>query len=201
VVAGGSGAGKTTLALAFASSATAKEVGLLMSGTEIAEELQRVGANLGLAIGEAVDSGALLIESVGLEDESMDEIGHRILRLVDEHQVRRFVLDGLAGIADTLAFPDRGYRFLGRLVAELRRRGVTSLFTIDPAALSVAAGTPLADGVVGLFDNAFTFGVPSVDSASNGRRMLDITKVRGSQASQSTVNVQLALSGSRPPGA
>jgi circadian clock protein KaiC len=201
VVAGGSGAGKTTLALAFASSATAKEVGLLMSGTEIAEELQRVGANLGLAIGEAVDSGALLIESVGLEDESMDEIGHRILRLVDEHQVRRFVLDGLAGIADTLAFPDRGYRFLGRLVAELRRRGVTSLFTIDPAALSVAAGTPLADGVVGLFDNAFTFGVPSVDSASNGRRMLDIAKVRGSQASQSTVNVQLALSGSRPPGA
>ena len=201
IVIGHSGSGKTTFALAFASCATANGTGLLMSGTEIADDLHRSGANLGLAIGEAVDSDALLIEPLGLEDESMDEIGHKILRLVDEHHCRRLIVDGVAGIADTLAFPERGYRFLGRLLSELRRRGVTSLFTVDPAALSVAAGTPLAEGIVGLFDNAFTFLKPATEAAQGSRRPLEITKVRGSQIRQTAVDVQLAVSDSRPSGA
>lgn len=201
IVIGPSGMGKTTFALAFASCATVNEAALLMSGTEISDELQRSGANLGLAIGEAVDSDALLIEPLGLEDESMDEIGHKILRLVDELRCRRLIVDGVAGIADTLAFSERGYRFLGRLLSELRRRGVTSLFTVDPAALSVAAGTPLADGIVGLFDNAFTLLKPGLETAQGGRRPLEITKVRGSQVSLTAVDVQLAVSDSRPSGA
>ncbi len=201
IVIGDSGTGKTTVALAFASCATVSEAGLLMSGTEIAHDLQRAGANLGLAIGEAVDCGALFIEPLGLEDESMDEIGHKILRLVDELHVRRLIIDGVAGVADTLAFPERGYRFLGRLLSELRRRGVTSLFTVDPAALSVAAGTPLAEGIVGLFDNAFTFGNASTDMAQGRRRVLDMTKVRGSHPNRSAVDVHLAVSDSRPSSA
>lgn len=201
VVIGDSGTGKTTVALAFASCATVDAVGLLMSGTEIADDLQRAGAHLGLAIGEAVDSDALLIEPLGLEDESMDEIGHKILRLVDEHHVRRLIVDGIAGMADTLAFPERGYRFLGRLLSELRRRGVSSLFTVDPAALSVAAGTSLADGVVGLFDNAFVLAKPSAEPSQTRRRVLDVVKIRGSQPHQYAVDVQLAVSGSRPSSA
>lgn len=201
IVIGDSGSGKTTVALAFASRATVAQAGLLMSGTEIAQDLQRAGANLGLAIGEAVDSGALFIEPLGLEDESMDEIGHKILRLVDEYRIRRLMVDGVAGIADTLAFPERGYRFLGRLLAELRRRGVTSLFTVDPAALSVAAGTPLAEGIVGLFDNAFTFGKSSTHAAQGKGRVLDMTKVRGSQPHRPAVDVHLAVSDSRPSSA
>jgi circadian clock protein KaiC len=201
VVIGQSGAGKTTVALAFVSRATLAEPGLLMSCSEFPDELRRVGDNLGLAIGEAVDSGALLVERLGLEDESMDEMGHKILRLVDEYRIRRVVVDGIAGMADTLAFPERGYRFLGRLLAELRRRGVTSLFTVDPAALSVAAGTALAEGVVGWFDNAFTFTAPGAQGTRPGGRTLAITKVRAGQASQPVVDVDLFLSRSRPPSA
>ncbi|MCG2594453.1 AAA family ATPase [Ramlibacter sp. XY19] len=200
VVVGHSGAGKTTVALAFAARATLQEPGLLLSCSEFPDDLRRVGANLGLAIAEAVDTGALRIERLGLDDESMDEMGHKILRLIDEFQVRRLSVDGLAGMADTLAFPERGYRFLGRLVAELRRRGVSSLFTLDPAALSVAAGTALADGVVGWFDNAFTFPQPRPEGGGAGARMLAITKVRASQASQPLVDVELAHSRGRPPG-
>ncbi len=199
VVTGPSGTGKTTFALAFASRASASVPALLMSGTELAEDHQRAGSSLGLAISDAVASGALRIERLGLEDESMDEMGHKILRLVDELGVRRLVVDGLAGMADTLAFPERGYRFLGRLLAELRQRGVTSLFTVDPAALAVAAGTSLAEGVVGLFDNAFEFAKPSHDGAPTGRHVLSIAKVRGGQANRSNVDVQLAVSDHRPP--
>lgn len=201
VVIGHSGSGKTTIALAFASSSTLDEPGLLMSCTEPPEELARVGDRLGLALSEAVDSGALQLERLGLEDESMDEMGHKILRLVDEFHVRRLVVDGLGGLADTLAFPERGYRFLGRLLSELRRRGVTSLFTVDPAALQVAAGTALADGVAGWFDNAFTFDKAATGGLQPGRRALAITKVRGGQPSQAVVDVQLVRLDSRPSGA
>ncbi|MDO9434568.1 ATPase domain-containing protein [Hydrogenophaga sp.] len=201
VVIGPSGTGKTTLALAFASCATLSEPALLMSGTELAHDLKRIGSSLGLATAEAVHSGALHIEQLGLEDESMDEMGHKILRLVDELGAQRLIIDGLAGIADTLAFPERGYRFLGRLLAELRRRGVTSLFTVDPAALLVAAGSSLADGVVGLFDNAFHFDQPPTSVPGTGGRALHIAKVRGSQANASAVDIQLAVADHRSSNA
>jgi circadian clock protein KaiC len=201
VVIGDSGSGKTTVALAFASVSSLGAPGLLMSCTESPEDHRRAGARLGLAIGEAIDSGAILIERLGLEQESMDEMGHKILRLVDELGVRRLVVDGLAGMADTLAFPERGYRFLGRLLHELRQRGVTSLFTVDPAALELAAGTPLAEGVVGWFDNAFVFGKFPATGSSPGGRHLTVAKVRGGLARQAVVDVQINPSDAKlPPG-
>lgn len=189
VVIGQSGAGKTTLALAFAAAATDDAPGLLLPCTELVGDLKRMGQELGLAVAQAADSGALTVQPLGHEDESMDEMGHKLLRLVDELKVRRLVVDGLAGMADTLAFSERGYRFLGRLLGELKSRGVTSLFTVDPAALSAAAASPLAEGVVGWFDNAFEF----LPRDRHGARILSISKVRGSQASQATVDVNLNL--------
>lgn len=189
VVIGHSGAGKTTSALAFASASTADAPGILLTGTESASELVHAGDRLGLAIGAAIDSGALRIESFGHEEESMDEMGHKILRLVDESGARRLVVDGLAGLADTLAFPERGYRFLGSLLTALKRRGVTSWVTVDPDALAVAAGTQLADGVVGWFDNAFVFMGPRAQADGHH---LAISKVRSNAATRSSVDVRLA---------
>ncbi|VTU18030.1 Circadian clock protein kinase KaiC [Variovorax sp. PBS-H4] len=200
VVVGHSGAGKTTFALAFAAASTSASPGLLLSCTELPGDLRRMGAELGLAVGEAVDSGALTIEHFGHEDESMDEMGHKLLRLVDELKVRRVVVDGLAGLADTLAFQERGYRFLGRLLMELKQRETTSLFTIDPAALATAANTPLADGVVGWFDNAFAFEPPPGEKHAQGRTVF-ISKVRGTQASRGSVDVHLSLLDTSPPRA
>ncbi len=193
VVIGQSGSGKTTLALAFAAASTAQNPGLLLPCTELADDLRRMGAELGLAVAQAADCGALTVEPLGHEDESMDEMGHKLLRMVDELKIRRLAVDGLAGLADTLAFSERGYRFLGRLLAELKTRGVTSIFTVDPAALAVAANTPLAEGVVGWFDNAFVFQSPFDGDGNSSKRILSITKIRGGHASRTTVDVQLPL--------
>jgi circadian clock protein KaiC len=144
---------------------------------------------VGLGIEAAITSSALVIKNLGHEDESMDEMGHKLLRLVDELKIRRLVVDGIAGLADTLAFPERGYRFLGRLLLELRRREVTSLFTVDPDALAVAAGTPLADGVTGWFDNVFIFDPVSAKDRQVNQRVLAISKVRGGGTAQSSVDV------------
>lgn len=189
---GHTGTGKTTLALAFAACSTAEAPGLVLSCTELASDLRRMGTERGLDVEAAVVGGSLSIKNLGHEDESMDEMGHKLLRLVDELKIRRLVVDGVAGLADTLAFPERGYRFLGRLLTELRRRGVTSLFTVDPDALAIAAGTPLADGVTGWFDNVFAFDpVPGRDRRVD-ERVLTIVKVRGGGASLPAVDIFMA---------
>lgn len=191
-VIGHTGSGKTTLALAFAACSTPASPGLVLSCTELGSDLRQLASDLGLGIEKAVNSGALAIRNLGHEDESMDEMGHKLLRLVDEMKIRRLVVDGVAGLADTLAFPERGYRFLGRLLVELKRRGVTSLFTVDPDALAIAAGTPLADGVTGWFDNVFVFeSVPTPDRQVD-QRVLTITKVRGGGAAQPSVDIFVA---------
>ena len=188
-VIGQTGTGKTTLALAFAACSTLASPGLVLSCTELGSDLRQLGSELGLGVEAAVSSGALAIRNMGHEDESMDEMGHKLLRLVDEMKIRRLVVDGLAGLADTLAFPERGYRFLGRLLVELRRRGVTSLFTVDPDALAIAAGTPLADGVKGWFDNVFVFETVPTRDRQVDQRVLTVTKVRGGGATQATVDL------------
>jgi len=187
-VVGDSGAGKTSLAIAFASAGTLAKPALLLTSAETAYELERIGSELGLPIAGAVESGALTIEQFG-GDESLDEMGHRMLRLVDELKVQRLVVDGFATLADTLAFPERGYRFTGRLLSELKRRGTTSLFTIDPSALAAAAGTALAPGVLAWFDNVLQFLEPIDDSDS---RRLRIRKLRAGRTEGLHVDVTLA---------
>lgn len=188
-VIGHTGSGKTTLALAFACASGSGTPSLVLSCTELSGDLRRLGAEMGLEIEAAISSGALSIKNLGHEDESMDEMGHKLLRLVDELKIRRLVVDGVAGLADTLAFPERGYRFLGRLLMELRRREVTSLFTVDPHALAAAAGTPLAEGVTGWFDNVFTLEAEPAQKRQVDRRVLSVTKVRGGGASEPSVDI------------
>lgn len=188
-VIGHTGSGKTTLALAFASASDANAPGLVLSCTELSGDLRRLGSEMGLDLEAPISAGTLALKNLGHEDESMDEMGHKLLRLVDELKIRRLVVDGVAGLADTLAFPERGYRFLGRLLMELRRREVTSLFTIDPGALAIAAGTPLADGVTGWFDNVFEFAPAPSSNRPVDQRVLTITKVRGGGATEPSLDI------------
>jgi len=195
LVVGDSGSGKTLLALAFAVQATSVDPGLLFACSETAAELRRLGQAFQLPVGALLDSGALQIHGAGQEDEGMDEMGHRLLRLAHELGAGRLVVDGLAGFADTVAFPERGYRFIGRLVRELKQRGITSLFTMDPTALSVAAGAPFAEGLLGWFDNVIDLSRPA--GGGNGARSLGLRKLRGTRAQAG--RVELILGGPQLP--
>ena len=177
---GESGVGKTLLALRFAAAADDAAPGLLLLGSAETEvDACALAARFGVDLDGALARGVLRIEPIGQADESLDEMGHKILRLVDELDVKRLVVDGTAALADTLAFQDRGYRFLGRLLHELRRRGVTALFTLDPSEIAVASGTPLATGVAALFDNVFAL---EARSGADVARQLRVGKIRGSLA-------------------
>lgn len=178
VVMGKSGAGKTLLALAFATQATLDDRCLLLTSASSPSGLAAFGAEFGLPVQAALHSGALEMRWEPQEDESMDEIGHRLLRLVDEYGSRRLVIDGMASLADTVAFPERGYRFIGRLLREFKARGITSVFTLDPAALGSAARTS-AEGLIAWFDNVLEV-TDSADAADgqDGREVL-VRKMRG----------------------
>jgi circadian clock protein KaiC len=176
VVVGDSGAGKTLLALAFAAQATLEDRCLLLTSAASPGGLARFGAEFGLPVEEGIDSGALEVHWEPQEDESMDEIGHRLLRLVDEFGSRRLVIDGLAALADTVAFPERGYRFIGRLLREFRARGITSVFTFDPAALAAAAGGVSGEGLIAWFDNVLE--LSDAGDAVDGRELV-VRKMRG----------------------
>lgn len=189
---GQTGSGKTSLGLAFATAGTPEAPALFLACTELGGDLRRLGSEVRVDVEQAQRAGALTIKSLGHEDESMDELGHKLLRMVDELKVRRLVVDGLAGLADTLAFSERGYRFLGRLLHELRRRDVTSVFTIDPDALAAAAGTPLAPGVAGWFDNVLEFAAVPEGERRVDVRPLHITKVRSGRAQQPSVDLYLS---------
>lgn len=180
---GASGAGKTLLALRFAAAASAEEPGLLLLGSpDSQEDACLLADRFDIPLRQAIARGVLHVESIGQADESLDEMGHKILRLVHERQVLRMVLDGIAALADTSAFPERGHRFLGRLLYELKRARTTSLFTLDPDELAVAGGTPLAPGVSALFDNLMTL-------ATEPGRRLTVTKLRGSSAASISVDL------------
>lgn len=191
---GRSGSGKTVLALSFLLAGAPGEPSLMLAGTETTAELVRAGAQCGLPVAAAVKSGALGIHAQGAEDEALDEIGHKLLRLVDERAVHRVVVDGLAGLADTVAFPERGYRFIGRLLRELKLRGVTSVFTLDPAAMAAATGSrdPNGEGLAAWFDNVFHL---ARHDDTPERRRLTVGKLRAARAERTTFDLRLEPSG------
>jgi circadian clock protein KaiC len=191
---GDSGSGKTVLSLAFLSAASREEPALIFAGTETAAELVRAGEGCGLPLAAALETGALSVHVQGSEDEALDEMGHKLLRLVDERQASRLVVDGLAALADTVAFPERGYRFVGRLLRELKGRGVTSVFTLDPSALAAATGSaaPDGNGLAAWFDNVLH--LARHDGAPDGRR-LTIGKLRAARATRSSFDLRLGACG------
>lgn len=190
---GRSGSGKTVLGLSFLLAAPG-EPALMLAGTETVPELVRAGAPCGLPVAEAVKRGTLGIHVQGSEDEALDEIGHKLLRLVDERGVQRVVVDGLAVLGDTVAFPERGYRFVGRLLRELKVRGVTSVFTLDPAAMAAATGSrdPNGDGLAAWFDNVFHL---TRHDDTPDRRRLTVGKLRAAHAERSSFDLRLDASG------
>lgn len=177
LVTGESGSGKTLMGYRFAAASTPEAPGLLLiAAPETKAGACHLAGRFDIGLERASQCGGLRIETLGQSDESLDEMGHKILRLVDEARARRLVLDSVAALADTRAFQDRGYRFLGRLLMELRRRAVTALFTLDPAEISLASGTPLAPGLAALFDNVLVLEAPRDVGAS---RQLAVRKMRG----------------------
>lgn len=143
---GPSGIGKTTLGLQFVAGSTASEPGLFFGFYEQPKALLAKAERLGHPLHALVENGSLEINWQSPTRNPLDAYGQRILEAVERRQVRRLVIDGTGALQSISVDAARVDNFLAALTGELRRRGVTSLFTIElPNLDSPITQLPISD--------------------------------------------------------
>jgi circadian clock protein KaiC len=180
------------MAMAFAAQSSTEQPGLVLGFDERGAELAAVCRSFGIGLDLQPDGGPLGFVWYGGTDVALDEIGHHLLEQVDLCGVKRLVVDGLTGLADTPAFEERGYRFLGQLLAQLRARRVTSVFTLDPDAFAAAGGGMQSRGLITWFDNLLELQMPP---DGEDFRVAFVRKLRGTQVRQSQARLHLGARG------
>jgi circadian clock protein KaiC len=129
VLAGGLGAGKTTLGLHWALAAAGT---LWLSFGEYAEQLRAHAQAFGLPLAAAVDAGTLRFVRISPVDVEPDIVAEQLLTCLADGPVQRLVIDDAAALLQVLGA--RLPSFCGALREHLYAAGVTSLvlFDIEP---------------------------------------------------------------------
>jgi circadian clock protein KaiC len=197
VVIGSSGTGKTTIGLHFLARSTPDEPGLLFGFFESAPRLRAKARALGLDLEPLEAQGALTLAWHAQGEHLIDELGHRLLELVEARGVRRLVIDGLSGFFESAIHAERIGRYFACLTNELRRRGVTALLTLETRdAISSMVSTPF--GVSAFVDNLLF--LRFVEVRGDVKRLLTITKMRDSDFDVGVRAVEIGRAGLRIAG-
>ncbi len=193
LVAGPSGAGKTSLGIQFVGQSTPEEPGLYFGFYESPQRLTLKAAALGHDFKAKQASGALHViwnpTTAGL----IDRLGYELLDVVDKNQIKRVFIDSLGGMARVAADKTRVMDFFSALTGELRSRGVTVVATWEIQNLlgsQVDAPGPNLSSVV---DNLLL--VRFEQNGSELQRQLSILKIRDSAYDPSLLEVVIGNSG------
>jgi circadian clock protein KaiC len=177
VVIGSTGTGKTTLGLQFLGASTDAEPGLHLSFFEGPERVRAKARSLGVALDALEQSGAIELMWQAPGEALLDEMADRLLGAVARRGVRRLVIDGLAGFAESAVYPERLNKFFSCLTNELRNRRVTVMMMLETRdVLSSVVAAPW--GVSGIVDNLLF--LRFVHDEGEVERLLTIIKMRDS---------------------
>lgn len=140
---GSSGSGKTLLGLHFlAAGARRGEPGLYLGFTETPAELVDQAQHVGLDLATSVGADQILLMWHAPVEAILDKLVADVLQRIEEHQIRRVVIDGLEGLHAAAVYGDRFQGVLTALTHTLQARGVTLVFTLQ-------AGDPVDSAVHG----------------------------------------------------
>jgi circadian clock protein KaiC len=192
-ISGPEGAGKTLMGLHFLAAATAAEPALLFGLDESGEMAERISAAFGIDLESLKHKRALHSAGQPRFGESLDEVGYRLLAAVRDSGARRVFIDGLASVVAMPAYEERGAAFFAALFRELRRLGVTTLFSVRVA----HDGDALPPGreVAPLADNSVRVDVSQ--RGTNAVRSVSVSKVQASRHDLTTRGLELTASGLR----
>ena len=192
-ISGPEGAGKTLVGLHFLAAATAAEPGLLFGLDESGEMANRISAAFGIDLEGLKQKSALHLAGQPRFGESLDEVGYRLLAAVRDSGARRVFIDGLASVVAMPAYEERGAAFFAALFRELRRLGVTTLFSVRVT----PDGTVLPPGreVAPLADNSLRLDV--TQRGANAVRSVSISKVQASRHDPISHELELTIAGLR----
>jgi circadian clock protein KaiC len=173
MVAGTSGAGKTTIALHFiVEGARQNEKGLFVSFDEPEAKLIQYSEGFGWDVKGFQDKGLISIKYLALDADNIDEQFLRVEDLLRELQPARFVMDSVASVERVMSEAEY-VEHMKRWGSSVAADGVTVLFTAPNETTRSVTGTQIStfvDNIISLRD---------VESESALKRSLTIFKARG----------------------
>jgi circadian clock protein KaiC len=191
LLAGPSGAGKTTIGLQFALEGTRLgEPTLYMNFQENPSQLMRTIRNLGVDLEEAQSHGLDLVYASPVELQ-IDSIIVDMFRRIRQRGVRRLVIDALGDLATAATDPQRLHDYLYALVQHFAVSTITSVLNFETSGNVISAqGTQHATSY--LSDNIVLL---TVDGDERTRRAIRILKTRGSAHDMRVREVEISAAG------
>jgi circadian clock protein KaiC len=191
LLAGPSGAGKTTIGLQFALEGTRLgEPTLYMNFQENPSQLMRTIRNLGVDLEDAQSHGLDLVYASPVELQ-IDSIIVDMFRRIRQRGVRRLVIDALGDLATAATDPQRLHDYLYALVQHFAVSTITSVLNFETSGNVISAqGTQHATSY--LSDNIVLL---TVDGEERTRRAIRILKTRGSAHDMRVREVEISAAG------
>jgi circadian clock protein KaiC len=191
LLAGPSGAGKTTIGLQFAlEGARRGEPSLYMNFQENPSQLMRTIRNLGVDLEEAQAQGLDLVYASPVELQ-IDSIIVDMFRRIRQRGVRRLVIDALGDLATAATDPQRLRDYLYALVQHFAVSTITSVLNFETSG-NVISGEGMQHATSYLSDNVVLL---TVDGEERTRRAIRILKTRGSAHDMRVREVEISAAG------
>jgi circadian clock protein KaiC len=176
LLAGPSGAGKTTIGLQFAlEGARQGEPSLYMNFQENPSQLIRTIRSLGVDLEAAQAQGLDLVYASPVELQ-IDSIIVDMFRRIQQRGTRRLVIDAVGDLASAATDPQRLHDYLYALVQHFAVNTVTSVLNFETTG-NALLGTGIQNAMSYLSDNVLLL---TVDGEERTRRRLRVLKTRGS---------------------
>lgn len=193
LLAGPSGAGKTTIGLQFAlEGARQGEPALYMNFQENPTQLMRTIRGMGFDLEQAQAQGLELVYASPVELQ-IDSIIVDMFRRIEQRGIRRLVLDAVGDLASAATDSQRLHDYLYALVQHFAVRTITSVLNFETIGNAVA-GTGVQNAMSYLSDNVVLL---TVDGEERTRRALRILKTRGSAHDTRVREVEIGAGGLR----
>jgi circadian clock protein KaiC len=193
LLAGPSGAGKTTIGLQFAvEGARCGEPTLYMNFQENPSQLMRTIRGLGVNLEEAQSNGLDLVYASPVELQ-IDSIIVDMFRRIQQGRVRRLVIDALGDLASAATDPQRLHDYLYALVQHFAVSTITSVLNFETTG-NTMFGEGAQNQMSYLSDNVLQL---TVDGQERTRRMLRVLKTRGSAHDTRVREVEISSAGLR----
>ena len=179
LVLGPPGAGKTVLGLHFmAAGAERGEAGLIASFQETSPDLATTAAGIGIDLASHQESGRIHTFWRSPLELDPDEWAAGLLALVDEHQIRRLVVNAMSDLFRLFLVPKRKTPFTKALIHALQDRDVTTLFLLEIDAITSQQLVLPVPNLSAAMDMAVLMRTVELDSTL--RRLVSVLKQRKS---------------------
>ena len=186
MVIGVSGVGKTVLSTQMLreGSLRQKTRGLLISLDEHPAQIIRNARTLGLNLEEQVADGTIKIMFESPQELDIDSHFARIVRLVEENDIQRMVIDGMSSYSTAAAELGMYRDFFHAIVAYSKQRLMTTFFNYEnPEFLGISSYMPEFP-LSSIVDNIVLLSLVEINNSLH--RCISVVKSRGSHHSFDT---------------